>query len=122
MTKRTNSSKEIPPAKRSRRRAGFRLARPVPDSSQPSGTQASTSTSLFVTVRQPDEQRGLLEAQNRVLTSTQESHAEPSIEPHTDFQDESIRIQNEPIQEDTVNPKRKRNTTNAVCCPPNFPA
>lgn len=125
MSKRINSSIEIPPAKRSRRPAGFRVARPPPVSSQPS---TSTSRSLFVTVNQPDEQRGTLEAQNRVLTSTtstqgsstlpsQESHAQLPIEPNTEFQD-IPQIQDEPIQQQTVKPKRKRNMTNAVCyCP-----
>ena len=134
MSKRTNSPIEIPPAKRSRRPAGFRVARPLPVSSQP-GTSSSTSRSLFVTVNHPDEQRGILEAQNRVLTSTistQGSSTSPSqesllIEPNTEFQDipqiqdESIPI-HEPLQQETVKPKRKRNLTNAVCYCPNFRA
>jgi hypothetical protein len=125
MSKRTNSSTEIPPPKRSRRPAGFRVARPAPVSSQPS---SSTIRSLFVTVNQPDEQRGNLEAQNRVLlTSTastqgsstspsQESHVQLPTEPNTEFQD-IPQIQDEPIpiHEPTVKPKRKRNMTNAVC-------
>ena len=134
MSKQTNSSIEIPPAKHSRRPAGFRVAHPLPVSSQP-GTSSTTSRSLFVTVNHPDEQSGILEAQNRVLTSTtstQGSSTSPSqeslpIEPNTEFQDipqiqdESILI-HEPLQQETVKPKRKRNLTNAVCYCPNFRA
>ena len=135
MSKRTNSTIEIPPAKRSRRPAGFRVARPPPVSLQPSAS-TSTSRSLFVTVNQPDEQRGgVLEAQNRVLTSTQssstspsqESHVQLPIVPNTEFQD--TQIQDEPIpihepivQQQTGKPKRKRNMTNAVCYCPYFRA
>ena len=123
MSKRTNSSNEVPPPKRSRRPAGFHLARPVPVSMQPS--TSTSSTSLFVTVSQPDEQHGILEAQNRVLTSTQTnqdlstssspmSHAQLPIEPNTELLDEPIQIQDEPLQSEKVKPKRKRDTTNAV--------
>jgi hypothetical protein len=135
MTKRTDASNEVPPAKRSRRAPGFHLARPapIPSESQPS---SSSTTSLFVTVSQSDERPGTLTAQNRVLTSTHgpstSSSTSPSsleallpqaIEPDTEIQDEPI-IQGDPIpqvqQPDTVKPKRKRNTTNAVCYPPGF--
>lgn len=130
MSKRTNSSNEIPPPKRSRKPAGFRLARPPPVSSQPSNTNSSSGTSLFVTVNQPEEGRGTLQAQNRLLTSTQgpstspspEFHAQLPIEPSTEFQDsdEPIQNQDEQIQQQTDKPKRKRYMTNAVCYNPNF--
>ena len=65
MSKHLSSSKEEPLPKRPRRKpAGFRLARPAPDPAP------SSNTSLFVTVSQPDERRGILQAQNRVLFST----------------------------------------------------
>jgi hypothetical protein len=103
------------------------LARPPPVSSQP--TTSTTSRSLFVTVNQPDEQRGILEAQNRVLTSTTSTQG-PSTSPsqsNTEFQDipqiedEPIPI-HEPIQQQNIKPKRKRNMTNAVCYCLNFRA
>jgi hypothetical protein len=122
MSKRTNSLTEIPPPKRSRRPAGFRVARPAPVSLQPS----TSSTSLFVTVNQPDNQRGIFEAQSRVLTSTtstqgsstspsQKSHVQLPTESNTmtefqdipQIQDEPIPI-HEPIQQQTVSkPKQK---------------
>lgn len=130
MTKRTNASNEVPPAKRSRRAPGFRLARPasIPSESQPS---TSTSTSLFVTVNQSDERPGTLTAQNRLLASTHgpstSTSSSPSslegllphaFEPDTEIQDEPIPQLQQP--EETIKPKRKRNTTIAVRYRPDF--
>ena len=122
MSKRTNSSSEVPPAKCSRRPAGFHQTRtaPVP-ASQPT---SSANTSLFVTISQPDKQRGILQAQNRVLTSTHgpttssssSSEAQLPIEPNTEIRDKPI----PQAQQPTVKPKRKRNMTNAVGYPLNF--
>ena len=126
MSKWSNSSNGIPPAKHSCMPAGFRVARPAPVSSEPS-TTTSTSRTLFVTVNQPDEQRGIFEAQNRVLTSTtstqgsstspsQKSHVQLPIEPNTGTEFQDIpQNQDEAIQQQTVKPKRKRNMTNAAC-------
>ena len=134
MLKRTNSSNEVPPAKRSRRLAGFHLARTA--SASVSSQSSSGSTSLFITVSQSDERCGILRAQNRVLASAHGPSTSPSslsLEPHSqlpidpstaEIQDDPI-PQDEPIhqeQQQTVKPKRKRNTTNAVCSPPNFHA
>jgi hypothetical protein len=119
MSKRTNSSNEIPPPKRPRKPAGFRLARPAPVSSQPSNS--SISTSLFITVSQPEERCGTLQVQNRLLTSTQgpstsplpESQSQPPIEPNTEFQDSDepilVQIQDERIQQRNDNSRWQRN-------------
>jgi hypothetical protein len=129
MSKRTNSSDEVPPAKRSRRPAGFRLTRTAPVPSQPS---SSANSSLFVTITQPDKRRGILQAQNRVLpsthgrTSSSSSSPSPSeaqlpiepIEPNTEIPDEPELIPQ--AQQQTVKPKRKRNMTNAVHYPLQF--
>lgn len=127
MSKRLGSSNEEPLPKRSRRKpAGFRLARPAPEST------ASSNTSLFVTVTQPDQRRGILQAENRVLfsmpvpsvvdtpnTSTQPLTLPPdspgtteSVEPYNDPQNIEP---GSPEQLQTSKIKRKRNTTNAVC-------
>lgn len=135
MSKRTKSSNEVPPAKRSRKAPGFRLARSAPISSESQLTTSRSSTSLFVTVSQSDERPGTLQVQNRVLASTLGPSTSSSsstssldaqlpriVEPNTEIQDEPI-IQDKPIpqvQQQTVKPKRKRNTTNAVRCPPGF--
>lgn len=122
MSKRSNDSKEAPPAKRYRKPAGFRLARPCP--SQPS-TSLSSNTSVFVTVSQPDERRGALQAQTRILPSHQGSSV-PTIDPTTSSTSSpppvepvtGSSVEHTPPEQDseqTVKPKRKRYTTNAVC-------
>ena len=58
MSKQQNSSDEVPATKRSRKAAGFCLARPVP-ASQPS---ASSNASLFITVMQVEERCGILKS------------------------------------------------------------
>ena len=102
-----------PLVKRTRRQPGFRLARPAPV--QPS---SSSNSSLFVTVRQPDEQRGILQAQNRILSSI----PDPSISTQ-DISPPSLSLEYDTPQdvEDVESnveiqdkPKRKRYTTNAV--------
>jgi hypothetical protein len=122
MSKRSSSLNEVPPAKRSRRPAGFRLARAGPVSAEPS--TSSSSTSLFVTVSQPEERRGTLQAENRVLPSTQDSSATSSEVTNAQaafdrdieaYHDETIQIQEDPLLQQTPKAKRKRNMTNAVC-------
>ena len=72
---------------------------------------------------QPDEQHGILQAQTRVLPSQQVSSV-PTINPTTSSESSPPPV--EPIngsqvehappeQEETVKPKWKRYTTNAVC-------
>jgi len=127
MSKRSNDSKDVLPAKRSRRPAGFRFARPPPGSSQPSAS-SSSNTSVFVTVSQPHEQRGNLQAETRVLSSQQGSTAVPDASLSSSTPESQtpppVELDNwshgEPpaapsVQEETVKPKRKRYTTNAVC-------
>ena len=136
MAKRTNSSDDVPPTKRIRKAPGFRLARSAPIPSE--SNKSNSSTSLFVTVNPSDERRGTLQAQNRVLAtshgpstsgsslpSSLEAQPLQAFEPNTEIQDEPIaQLEDEQLEEpqpqETVKPKRKRNTTNAVCCPPNF--
>lgn len=126
MSKRPNSPNEAPPIKRIRLRPGFRLARPDPVASQ---ATPPLNTSLFVTVSQPDERRGILQAQNRILSSTpaaqvaasdlstppppstSESDVPPPPEPDIDIQDQPA----PQGEEQTVNPTRKRNTATIVC-------
>lgn len=129
MSKRLSSSNKEPLPKRSRRKpAGFRLARPAPDPTQP----PSSNTSLFITVSQPDERRGILQAQNRVLFSTpvpsdvntpnsstqpltlppDSPHTTESVKPYDDTQNIDP---SSPEERQTSKIKRKRNTTNAVC-------
>ena len=126
---------ELPPAKCSCRMPGFHLAWSAPISSESQLTTSRTSTSLFVTVSQSDERPGTVQAQNRLLPSSHgpfiASSSSPSsleaqlpqvTEPSTEIQDEPI-IQDKPIpqvQQEMIKPKRKRNITNAVCCPPGF--
>lgn len=73
MSKRTNLSSDSNPTKRARRPAGFRAARP-PSAPTPASTASgsastlpSLNTSVFVTVRQPEEPRGALKRHTRVL-------------------------------------------------------
>jgi len=132
MSKRPNSPNEAPPVKRTRLRPGFRLARSAPVASQ---STSSSIGSLFITVNQPDERRGILQAQNRILPSvpatsiaatpdlssplqpsTLESNVPPPSESNTDPEDQPV----PQGEEQTVKPKRKRNTKNAVCYSLNF--
>jgi hypothetical protein len=117
MSKRPSSTDEMPLAKRSRTKPGFRMARPAPlaVSSQPS---SSSNTSLFVTVKRPDEQRGgILQAQNRILSSAPDPPAStpdistPSLSPEYDT---SLPVETDTEIQLEDKPKRKRNTTNAV--------
>ena len=115
MTKRPISPNAAPPPKRSRKPAGFRLARRPPTNSQ---TPSSTNTSLFVTVSQPDEQRVTLEASNRVISSAQ---SQPSISAEAEQWNDSTGISGAdseigpPPEQEPMKPKRKRKTKNAVC-------
>jgi hypothetical protein len=122
MSKRSNPSNDVLPAKRPRKPAGFRLARPRTTSSQPS-TLPSPNTSLFITVSQLDDQRGTLRSQNRFLASTQSQSVNPTPEPSTfsSAPQSDIPLDNEiheetvpPTEQPTIKPKRMRNTTNSV--------
>jgi hypothetical protein len=132
MTKRSNPSNEVrfnrfntpstsnevrpPPPKRSRRLAGFRLARPA-QLVQPS---PSPSSSLFVTVH--EERRGSLKANSRLLSSTPDPSTRPStpapqsITPETvvehTYDDNADSFAQ--IEDHGAKPKRKRHTKNAV--------
>lgn len=125
MSKRQSSSNEL--SRIPKRQRGFRRARPAPSSSQP--TDPSSNTSLFITVSQPDERRGILQARHRVLPSTSGPSVVPTPDLSTSFLsyasdsqttesvDLNSGIQDNPApqEQQTVKPKRKRNTTNAVC-------
>lgn len=102
-----------PLVKRTRRQPGFRLARSAPVQSS-----SSSNSSLFVTVRQLNEQRGILQAQNRLLSSvpdppiSTQDLSPPSLSLEYEEYDTPQDVEsNVEIQE---KPKRKRNTTNAV--------
>ena len=125
MSKRSNTLKEAHPVKRTRLALGFWLAHP-PQTTHSQPTQPG-NTSLFVTVNQPDERCGILQAQHRVLSSTSGPPAETSTSksphppPPANFEDsvpplEAINDQDPtgPQEEPTVKPKRKRYTTTAV--------
>ena len=131
MSKRSNTSKEALPAKRTRLALGFRLARPPPQAT-PSQPTHPGNTSLFITVNQPDERRGILQAQHRVLSSTFGDPAETSTPnspvppPPPTLEDSALPFEliddtqnpTVPQEELTVKPKRKRYTTNAVSLVP----
>ena len=114
MSKRSNTLKEALPVKRTRLAPGFRLARP-PQATRSQPTQP-VNTSLFVTVNQPDERRGVLQAQHRVLSLTSGPPADTSNVEDSASLLEVIDDQNPtgPQEEPTVKPKRKRYTTTAV--------
>src|ERR1700678_162164 len=114
MSKRPSSADERPLAKRSRRPPrGFRMAWPAPGSSQPS-LGSPSNTSLFVTVTRPDEQRGILEVQNRILSLVPDPPTEDISSPSLSSEyDTSLPVTVEPNTEIQDKPKRKRNTTNA---------
>lgn len=109
MSKRPSSSNERPLAKRSRRQAGFRLARPAPVSLEPS---SSSNTSLFVTVS--DEQRGTLQAQNRIISSVPDPPVSTPDISTPSFSEYDTSLPPEADTEIQDKTKRKRNTTNAV--------
>ena len=114
MSKWSNTLKEAPPVKCTRLAPGFRLARP-PQATHSQPTQP-VNTSLFVTVNQPDEWCGVLQAQHRVLSLTSGPPAETSNVEDSASLLEVIDDQNptRPQEELTVKPKRKRYTTTAV--------
>lgn len=121
MSKRPGSATEANPPKRTRNPAGFRAARST------SALQANPSNStLFVTVSQPNERRGILKAQTRIFHNSPEPPASSSTlatpsnapEPAVDTQLDDI-LDPSPESPSVVdvpdpNPKRKRNTKNAV--------
>ena len=115
MTKHPNSPNLVPPPKRSRKPAGFRVAqRPPPNSQTPSSS--CSNSSLFVTVSQPDELCVSITAKTRVLSSTQDQPPPPIVSPEAEPVEqwnESVDIEPPPEQE-PVKPKRKRNTKNMV--------
>jgi hypothetical protein len=118
MTKRPNSPNAAPPPKRSRKPAGFRVARRPPTNSQtPSGSSANSS--LFITVSQPDERRVTLEANSRVISSASTQSQPPSISPEAEqWNDSTCNSGAEigpPPEQEPVKPKRKRKTKNTVC-------
>jgi len=110
MAKRPHSPAVAPPPKCSRKPPGFRVARPPPNNSDQA---SSSSNSLFITVSQPDEQRGTLKAQTRVLSSAP-GPSTPSIsantpQPEVEQWDESTLTSGA-----ETGPKRKRKTKNSV--------
>jgi hypothetical protein len=114
MTKRSSSPNAAPPPKRSRKPAGFRVARPPPTDSQ-----QSSNSSLFITVCQPDERRVTLKAQTRVLASTPDpstistNNPEPEVEQWNDSLNSGADAV--PTTEpELVKPKRQRKTRNTV--------
>jgi len=123
MSKRQNTSSSAAAlnVKRSRKAAGFRLARPAtPDASQPT---TSSNSSLFVTVAQNEGRAGFL-ARSRVITSDLET-VEPTLSTYSLIQDPSNEMPLDDLipdgpeaasvtQEATEEPKRKRQTTNYV--------
>jgi len=121
MTKCQRSPSAAPLPKRSRKPTGFRVARPPPTNSQ---RQASTSSSssLFVTVSQPDEQCVTLKAQSRLIPSTSGPSTTPSISdntPEPEIENEGTsQADIEPTPDSQpVKPKRKRKTKNTVWIP-----
>ena len=117
MSKRPSTADERPLPKRSQRPPpGFRLARPAQVLLQPSSGSPS-NTSLFVTVKRPDEQCGILQAQNRILSLVPVppvSTADISSPSLSSKYDTSLLVTVEPDTEIQDKPKRRRNTTNAV--------
>jgi hypothetical protein len=116
MTKRPNSPNfTAPPPKRSRKPAGFRVARRPPTNSQ----TPSANSSLFVTVSQPDERRVTLEANSRVISSASIQSQPPSISPEAEQCNDSTCNSGAeigpPPEQEPVKPKRKRKTKNTVC-------
>lgn len=124
MSKRQNSSDEVPVTKRSRKAAGFRLARPVP-ASQPS---ASSNASLFITVMQVEERRGILKS--RLLSNNapgptidteawndggSDSHAQNEADTLCQAESVSHMAETAPqVEPLSTKHKRKRFTKNAV--------
>jgi hypothetical protein len=121
MSKRPGSTTEANPSKRARKPAGFRAARSI------STLQTNTSnSSLFVTVTQPNERRGILKARTRIFhnspeppasSSTPDTHSnapKPAVD--TQYDDISDPLPESPsvVEVPDPNPKRKRHTKNAV--------
>lgn len=119
MSKRKSTSDGLNPAKRDRKKAGFRVARSNSTSTKP-------QKSVFVTVTHPDEQRGTLIGQTRVLSNTPDPPQLPSSsgahsdipEPRPTPENEDFPILPESLPPEEVPPakgKRKRHTKNVVC-------
>jgi hypothetical protein len=128
MSKHSNPSDEVPLLRHSRRRAGFRIARPVSDLVQPS----SSNSSLFVTVH--EERRGSLKAHSRLLsptldpstrasTPTAQSNTPETAVEHTFNDNVDSHAQAEPtpqVEDHGAKRKRKRRTNNVVCSSSKF--
>lgn len=116
MTKRQNTSGQgaVHNAKRPRKAAGFRLARPPSAStSESQPTSSATSSSLFVTVTQNEGRPGII-TRSRVITRVLDSETCNDSDSET-----PIPLDLDPeasgTQQSTKGPKRKRHTTNYVC-------
>jgi hypothetical protein len=136
MSKHSDTSSPGPNAKRptrSRKPAGFRLARPP---TPPQSTSSASSSSLFVTVTQNENRPGIL-TRSRVITSDIETvepittqsgisatNSQINSDPYNEMAVDSDLNPGEPMtidsdlnpdgSEATSNPKRKRQTTNYV--------
>lgn len=122
MSKRTSTSGGVNPAKRARKTAGFRVARSSSTLKEPH----PTSKSVFVTLTHPDEQRGTLIGQTRVLSNTPDPPQPPSASAADSDVPDSTCLDPDPESEDLptlpdglppeeVPLKRKRHTKNVVC-------
>ena len=115
MTKCPNSPNAAPPPKRSRKPAGFCIARRPPINTQ----TPSANSSIFVTVSQLDKQHVTLEANIQVISSASTQSQPPSNSPEAgQWNDSTCNSGTEtgpPPEQEPVKPKRKRKTKNAVC-------
>ena len=117
MLKRPGTDSNHPnPLKHTWKPAGFWVARPT--SVLPS---SGSTSSLFITVTQSDEQCSTLNAQTHILSKTQEE-SEPSVPSISATDELAFELQcddggdsfNSPPVENADSPKRKRHTKNTV--------
>ena len=112
MSKRTSTSDGVNSAKRARKSAGFRVAR----SSSALAEPYSASKSVFVTVSHPDEQRGTLTGQTRVLSNASDRPQPPSTSAaESEVPEACLDPENGPdVPPEEVPFKRKRQNKNVV--------
>ena len=128
MSKRVNTSNDKPPPKRPR---GFRLAQTFPETTPP----LPSTSSLFVTVNpadDSDQHSSKLKGHSRVIhhslppsgpsvAPTPETASESHFNPHNNDvfhpsgQMEDMDPSTPRVPDNSLNPKRKRFTANAVC-------
>ena len=122
MSKQTNTSDSINPAKHTWKKGRFQVAQSISALKEPPLNSLKSVKSVFVTVTHPDEQCEVLKGQTQVLSNTPDSPEPPSsLAVHSDA-DRDLPILSDSLPPEEVplaKGKRRWHTKNVVCYPCN---